>query len=181
MFEIEETGFDGLKIITNKIFKDNRGFFLEIYNKKKFASAGIKTEFVQDNQSMSLKNVLRGLHFQLPPHSQSKLVYVTKGEVFDVVVDLRKNSKTFAKHFSIRLSSENKKMLFIPEGFAHGFLSLQDDTIFCYKCSDFYYPQLERTILWNDITLNINWPVSNPIVSNKDKKGMCFNDFNTPF
>ena len=176
-----KTEIEGLIVIEPKVFKDDRGYFYESYNYDLFRINGVEDVFVQDNESLSQKNVLRGLHFQKPPYSQAKLIRVVQGKVLDVAVDLRKNSKTYGKHCAIELSSENKKMFYIPEGFAHGFLTLEDDTIFSYKCSGFYNPSSEDALLWNDKYLNINWNVENPILSEKDKIAKDFNDFITPF
>ena len=172
---------EGLSIIDPNIFEDDRGYFFESYNKEIFHNNGITDLFVQDNQSKSQKNVLRGLHFQLPPYSQAKLVRVIQGSVLDVVVDLRKASKTYGKHFSIVISAENRKMFFIPEGFAHGFLTLEDNTIFSYKCSNVYHSESEDSILWNDEQINIEWGIENPILSGKDSESQNFNEFNSPF
>jgi len=178
--KIIPTPFSDLLIIEPSIFKDDRGYFFESYHKKKLSSL-IKTTFVQDNESCSEKNVLRGLHFQMPPHAQAKLIRVIKGAIIDVAVDLRKASKTFGQYFKIELNQDNKKQLFIPAGFAHGFLTLKQNTIISYKCSEFYKPKSEGSLLWNDKTININWPVENPIVSEKDKNGIIFSNFNSPF
>ncbi len=171
-----------LLILEPKIFGDSRGYFLESFNQKLFNEA-CENEiiFVQDNESQSSKNVLRGLHMQAPPFSQGKLVRVIKGSVLDVAVDLRKNSKTYGHHFEIELSEKNKKQLWIPPGFAHGFETLEDDTIFAYKCTNYYDPESELTILWNDEDLKINWRTQNPILSLKDQKGKSFLDFESPY
>ncbi|MDR2556784.1 MAG: dTDP-4-dehydrorhamnose 3,5-epimerase, partial [Bacteroidales bacterium] len=137
--------------------------------------------FVQDNESLSKKGVIRGLHFQIPPFAQDKLVRVIKGEVLDVAVDLRKNSSTYGKHFSILLSGKNKKQFFIPKGFAHGFSVLEDDTIFAYKVSEFYHPEAEKSILFDDSVLGIDWKIDAALISDKDRRGVKFNDFITPF
>ncbi|GAB4202233.1 MAG: dTDP-4-dehydrorhamnose 3,5-epimerase [Bacteroidia bacterium] len=179
--KIIETSLTGLYIIEPKVFKDERGYFYESYNQKIFSDAGIKDVFVQDNQSLSQKNVVRGLHFQHPPFAQAKLVRVIKGAVLDVVVDIRKNSPTYGQTFSIELTEDNFLMLYIPVGFAHGFSTLADNTIFAYKCSAFYNKASEDTILWNDPDLNIQWNVKNPIISEKDKCGKRFKDFVSPF
>ena len=176
-----KTPLKDLIIVQPKIFEDARGYFLESYNKKLFSQAGINADFVQDNQSQSQKNVLRGLHFQNPPHSQGKLVRVLKGAVLDVAVDIRQNSATYGKHFSIRLDEKNKTMLFIPQGFAHGFLTLEDDTVFFYKCTNFYDKESEDTILWNDPDLAIDWGIKNPVLSEKDKYGKIFKTFSSKF
>ncbi len=168
---------EGLVVIDPNVFEDDRGYFYESYNKEKFEQNGIKDVFVQDNQSLSQKDVLRGLHFQNPPYSQAKLIRVIQGSVLDVAVDLRKDSKTYGEHFLIELSAENNKMFYIPAGFAHGFLTLEDDTIFSYKCSNVYNKESEDSILWNDKSLNIDWRVDNPILSEKDKESKSFNDY----
>ena len=166
-----KTAIPDVVLIEPRVFEDGRGFFYESYHKKIFAANGIAEEFVQDNFSRSSKGVLRGLHCQEEPRSQSKLVRVTRGEVFDVAVDLRRASKTFGRHVTAILSGENKRMIYIPKGFAHGFLVLRDDTEFCYKVSDFYSPEHERGILWNDSTLAIAWPKIDGeyLLSDKDR------------
>ena len=148
-FKFNETKIEGVYIIEPKVFGDNRGYFMETYNKEHFAEAGLTMNFVQDNESSSSKGVLRGLHFQTK-HTQGKLVRVTEGEVFDVAVDLRKGSPTYGQWEGVVLSAENKKQFYIPEGFAHGFLVLSDHAIFNYKCTDFYCPEGEGGVLWND-------------------------------
>ena len=178
--EIEKTFIEDLIVLKPKVFKDKRGYFLESYNKQKTAQY-IDVAFIQDNESLSQKGVLRGLHFQNPPYSQAKLVRVVQGAVLDVVVDLRKKSKTYGKHFAVKLSAKNKKQLYIPKGFAHGFLTLKKNTIFSYKCSDYYHPETEQTIDCFDKDLNIEWKIENPILSEKDKNGIKFNNFNSPF
>ncbi|MFV0341423.1 MAG: dTDP-4-dehydrorhamnose 3,5-epimerase [Anaerocolumna sp.] len=150
-------GIEGLCIITPQVFGDSRGYFLETYNEKDMIEAGLTMKFVQDNQSCSTKGVLRGLHFQ-KEYPQGKLVRVIKGSVFDVAVDLRKDSKTYGKWFGIELTEENKKQFYIPEGFAHGFLVLSDVAEFCYKCTDFYRPSDEGGLSWNDPSIGIQWP-----------------------
>lgn len=179
--EIINTEINGLLIIKPKVFEDDRGYFFESYNQNVFSNLGINVNFVQDNQSLSGKNVLRGLHFQNTPFAQAKLVRVIKGSVLDVAVDIRKNSPTYGKHLSIELTEKNKTMFYIPEGFAHGFLTLEDETIFSYKCTNFYNKESEGCILWNDPVLNINWNVNHPIISDKDKVGTLFKDFNSNF
>ena len=163
-------------LIEPEVFNDSRGFFLESWNKKEFENAGIRAEFVQDNHSKSVKGTLRGLHYQVM-HPQGKLVRVTQGEIFDVAVDLRKNSKYFGKYFGINLSAKNKKMLWIPKGFAHGFYVISDTAEFQYKCTDFYSPKHEQCIRWNDETIAITWPLgmSKPNLSIKDQQGIDFN------
>jgi dTDP-4-dehydrorhamnose 3,5-epimerase len=165
--EVRETFIEGLVEIYARIFRDERGFFLETYNKEAFESAGIKTVFIQDNQSYSTKGVLRGLHFQKAPFAQAKLVSVLSGKVLDVAVDLRKNSPTFGKHVTVMLEAEKRNMLLVPEGFAHGFVALED-SVFSYKCSNVYHKESEAGIIWNDKDLNINWGFDNPLVSEKD-------------
>jgi dTDP-4-dehydrorhamnose 3,5-epimerase len=163
-------------LIEPDIFEDSRGFFFESFNHKKFEKIiGRKIQFVQDNHSKSRKGVLRGLHFQLPPHAQCKLVRVTQGEVLDIVIDIRESSPTCGQYIAEILSSDNKKQLYIPEGFAHGFLTLSKTSEFLYKTSDFYHPESERCILWNDPTLNIKWPENlNIELSPKDLLGQSF-------
>lgn len=155
-FEIIKTPIKDLVIIQPKVFGDERGFFQETYNKKSFEEHGLTVEFVQDNHSKSKKGVLRGLHFQTK-NVQGKLVRVVKGSVYDVAVDLRKDSETFGQWFGVVLSEENKTMFYVPEGFAHGFLTLEDDTEFLYKCTDVYSPEYDSGILWKDKTINIDW------------------------
>lgn len=180
--EFIRTKFEGAWLIKPKVFGDNRGFFLEYYSKKIFAEHGIDTEFVQDNHSKSeKKGTLRGLHFQSPPYAQSKLVRVTKGKACDVIVDIRKNSPTFGQCEEFELSAENFQILFIPRGFAHAFVTLEDNTEFEYKCDNFYEPSSEGGIIWNDPTLNIDWPIKVPVLSEKDKTHPKFNNFDSPF
>jgi len=171
-----ESFIKGLFEITPRIFKDERGYFFESYSKKLFEENGIKEEFVQDNQSFSAKNVLRGLHFQKPPYAQGKLVRVAAGSVLDVAVDLRKGSPTFGKYDAIVLDSEKGNMFYIPPGFAHGFLTLEEGSIFTYKCTDFYNKASESGIVWNDPELNIDWGVSAPLVSEKDNQLPSFKE-----
>lgn len=172
-----ETEIKGLLIIEPRVFGDERGFFLETWNKAAFHEAGLDLTFVQDNHSRSQKGVLRGLHFQ-NPGPQGKLVRVTNGAVFDVAVDLRANSSTFGKWVGVELSAENKRMFWVPEGFAHGFLTLSDDTDFLYKCTAPYAPESEHTLAWNDDAVSIEWPIAglDPIVSEKDAKGLALAD-----
>jgi len=177
---IEETFIKDLLVITPNVFTDERGYFLESYNKKNH-EALLNVDFVQDNESLSQKNVLRGLHFQKPPYAQAKLVRVITGSVLDVVVDIRMDSATYGKHFKHILSEENKTQLYVPRGFAHGFLVLEDQTIFSYKCSNYYNKASEGSILWNDTTLNIDWNIDQPIISEKDKVAEIFTKFVTPF
>jgi dTDP-4-dehydrorhamnose 3,5-epimerase len=178
---VEKTFIEGLLVLKPKVFEDSRGYFFESFNQKLLAAAGVKESFVQDNQSISQKGVLRGMHFQRVPYDQAKLVRVIKGAVLDVVVDIRKNSSTYGKYFSIELTEQNKTMFWIPAGFAHGFLTLQDDTIFYYKCSNYYNKESEGSILWNDKDININWNIESPLLSEKDKIGVTFKEFVSPF
>lgn len=164
-------------LIEPEIFGDGRGFFFESFNQEKFEEGiGRKINFVQDNHSKSIKGVLRGLHYQISPKAQGKLVRVTQGEVFDVAVDLRQSSPTFTKWVGEILSADNKKQIWIPEGFAHGFLTLSDTAEFLYKTTDFYSAKHERSIIWNDKTIDISWPVSNISLSEKDKLSDAFID-----
>lgn len=179
--EVSVTPIEGLVVIRPKVFVDERGSFSETYNSQSFLSAGITCDFVQDNQSISHKNVVRGLHFQAPPFAQAKLVRVVSGSVIDVAVDIRKNSPTYGQHYSILLSAENGVQFFIPEGFAHGFIALEDHTIFQYKCSNFYNKASEGSLLWNDPALNIHWTIENPIVSAKDVEAPVLADLKSPF
>ncbi len=182
--EFQKTTLKDAYLIKPKVFQDERGFFLESYSQKEFEQAGIKADFVQDNHSMSVnKGVLRGLHFQLSPHTQAKFVRVVKGSVYDVIVDLRKDSPTFGKWEGFNLSAENFQMLYVPRGFAHAFCTLEDNTEFLYKTDNFYAPQSDSGLIWNDPTLKINWPIENPILSEKDQKAQTFEEFikNNPF
>ncbi|AGF54985.1 dTDP-4-dehydrorhamnose 3,5-epimerase [Clostridium saccharoperbutylacetonicum] len=170
-FNFNTTRIDGVYIIEPKVFGDNRGYFMENYNKGQFDEAGLNMTFVQDNESKSSKGVLRGLHFQ-KKHSQGKLVRVTKGEVFDVAVDLRTGSPTYGHWEGVILNDENKKQFYIPEGFAHGFLVLSDEAVFNYKCTDLYSPEYDGGVMWNDSDINIKWPlddIENIRLSEKDK------------
>ena len=177
--ETIKTPIEGLLVIKPDIFEDERGYFFESWSKKAFQD--ISLEFVQDNQSLSKKGVLRGLHFQNPPYEQGKLVRVIKGAVIDVAVDIRKNSITYGQYFAIKLSEENKKIFWIPSGFAHGFISLEDDTIFAYKCTQIYNKESEGSLLWDDSDLNIDWGFLNPLVSEKDMGAGRFKDFKSEF
>ncbi len=179
--ELLKTQIEGLLILKPQIFIDARGLFFESYNEKTFESLGILDKFVQDNQSLSQKGVIRGLHYQKPPFAQAKLVRVIKGAALDVAVDIRKNSPTYGKYFSILLTGENNVQFYLPSGFAHGFVSLEDDTIFAYKCSNFYNKDSEESIIYNDPILNIDWQTNKPIVNDKDRKAQSFVDFVSPF
>ncbi len=181
MATVIETGIDGLIVIQPQVFEDSRGYFYESYNKSTYKSLGIDVEFVQDNQSLSNKGVLRGLHFQNPPFEQGKLVRVIKGAVLDVTVDIRKNSPTYGKHYSIELTEKNKTVLYVPPGFAHGFVTLEDHTIFFYKCTNYYNKLSEGAVLWNDQDLAIDWKIADPQLSEKDKAAMRFCDFKSAF
>lgn len=171
--KIERTPLDGLLVIQPKVFRDDRGWFLESFNRRAFTEAtGLDPVFVQDNESRSQAGVVRGLHYQVAPHAQGKLVRVIVGSVLDVCLDIRPGSATFGQHFKLVLSGEEKNMLWIPEGFAHGFSTLEDGTIFSYKCTAFYHPPSERTVLWNDPALGIDWGIVDPVLSAKDRAGV---------
>ena len=179
---VEERELEGIIIFETEIFRDDRGYFMEFYNEKRFNHNVLENfSFKQDNISCSKKNVLRGLHFQAPPYEQGKLIQVLNGRVLDVIVDLRIGSKTFGKHMKIELSSDNRKQLWIPPGFAHGFLTLENDTLFSYKCTNHYSKNHEMDLLWNDENLNIDWGIENPIISEKDKRATKFKELNSPF
>ena len=179
---VEERELEGVIIFETEIFRDDRGYFMEFYNEKRFNHNVLENfSFKQDNISCSKKNVLRGLHFQAPPYEQGKLIQVLNGRVLDVLVDLRIGSKTFGKHMKIELSSDNRKQLWIPPGFAHGFLTLENDTLFSYKCTNHYSKNHEMDLLWNDENLNIDWGIENPIISEKDKRATKFKELNSPF
>lgn len=179
--KIETTPIEGLLIIHPQIFSDQRGYFIESYNQKVFEKVVKGISFVQDNESSSSINTLRGLHFQAPPFEQGKLVRVVKGKVLDVVVDIRKSSSTYGKYVSVLLDDKQKTQLWIPPGFAHGFLALEQDTIFSYKCTNYYNKASEGCILWNDPDLNIHWGTDDPLVSEKDAQGQLFRNFISPF
>ena len=178
-----KTSIEGLVIIDPTVFGDNRGYFLESYNEKEFKEVIGKVSFVQDNESKSSKGVLRGLHFQKPPFVQAKLVRCIEGKVLDVVLDIRKNSKTYGQHFTTELSGENKKQVFIPRGFAHGFLVLSESAIFAYKVDNTYAPEHDAGIRWNDPIVNIPWGLSESevLVSKKDAQLPFFTEFDSPF
>ena len=175
------TPIPDLFVIEPRVFGDHRGYFFESYNADAFAKAGIKADFIQDNESFSSAGVLRGLHFQAPPKAQGKLIRVQRGRVLDVAVDIRKGSPTYGKHFTIELTGENKKMLWIPPGFAHGFATLEDETVFLYKCTNTYAPEQEGSLLWSDETIGIDWGIDSPKLSEKDKIGPTFDSFESPF
>jgi dTDP-4-dehydrorhamnose 3,5-epimerase len=179
--QVIETNIPGLFEIMPQVFGDDRGYFFESYSKEAFARFDVNYEFVQDNQSLSNKGVLRGLHFQNPPYAQGKLVRVIQGAVLDVVVDIRKGSPTYGKHHKVMLSGENKMMFWIPPGFAHGFLTLADNTIFSYKCTNLYNKESEGSVLWNDPELAIDWNVENPLLSPKDIDARPLSELNSQF
>jgi len=179
--EIIKPRIDGLLVINPKIFGDDRGYFFESWNEESFVKNGLDLDFVQDNQSLSSKGVLRGLHFQNPPFAQGKLVRVIKGAVLDIVVDIRKESATYGQHFSIELNEENKTIFWIPPGFAHGFITLEDDTIVTYKCTGVYNSASEEALLWSDKDLNIDWGAIKPLVSDKDLVAGSFKNFKSQF
>ncbi|MGI6046820.1 MAG: dTDP-4-dehydrorhamnose 3,5-epimerase [Petrimonas sp.] len=171
---IIKTEIEGLVIIEPEVFSDERGYFFESFSQREFEEKVCKTVFVQDNESKSIYGVLRGLHFQKPPFAQAKLVRVVSGKVLDVAVDIRKGSPTFGKHVSVELSGANKRQLFIPRGFAHGFAVLSNEAVFQYKCDNYYAPDYEDGILWNDPVLEIDWkiPMKDVILSEKDKRNL---------
>ena len=180
--QIEKTRFRDLLVIQPAVFADERGAFQESFNEARFRiETGLNLTFVQDNESVSKRNVIRGLHFQIPPKGQAKLVRVSRGSVLDVAVDLRQTEPTFGKYYSHVLSGENATQLFIPEGFAHGFLVLEDDTIFSYKCTNYYSKELERSIRWNDPSIAIDWGCDDPLLSTRDEQAMLFSEFETSF
>jgi dTDP-4-dehydrorhamnose 3,5-epimerase len=169
--KITPTALPGVMLVEPRVFGDARGFFFEAYSAQRYADAGISGPFVQDNISLSRRGVLRGLHYQ-HPHAQGKLVGVLRGEVFDVAVDVRRGSPTFGRWVGECLSGENKRQLYIPPGFAHGFLVMSDETLFAYKCTDYYHPEAERTIRWDDQRIGIEWPIDGPVLSAKDQVAM---------
>lgn len=179
--KVEETPIEGLLIIQLDVYYDDRGYFIETYNKEKFKELGINFDFLQDNQSQSSKGVLRGLHFQNPPYAQGKLVCVIAGAVIDFAVDLRRKSKTYGSYFALELSEQNKTIFWIPPGFAHGFVSLQDNTIFSYKCTQVYNKHSEASIRWDDPDLAIDWKIQNPIISEKDRNAPFFKELISMF
>jgi dTDP-4-dehydrorhamnose 3,5-epimerase len=180
--EIIETGIRDLLLLKPQVFGDSRGYFFESFNQRVFTEkTGLNVQFVQDNESLSMAGVLRGLHLQVPPFQQGKLVRVVRGAVIDVAVDIRKGSPTYGKHFAAELSENNHYMLWIPLGFAHGFSVLHDYTVFLYKCTGFYNKESERCIMYNDPDLNIDWKISSPVLSEKDKSGKSLKTFNSPF
>ena len=178
---ISSTPLDGLLIIEPKVFEDRRGYFFESFRLSALREFGVDLSFVQDNESSSNANVIRGLHLQSPPYGQAKLVRVVRGAIYDVAVDVRKESPTYGQYFGIELNEKNRTSFFIPEGFAHGFSCLADNTIVQYKCSNYYNKASECGLIWNDPDLNIDWKVSNPIISEKDEILSRFKDFNSPY
>jgi dTDP-4-dehydrorhamnose 3,5-epimerase len=179
--EFKTISIDGPLIIQPKVFGDHRGYFFESYSNRDFDSAGLDLNFVQDNQSLSDKGVLRGMHFQKPPFEQGKLIRVIAGAVQDVIIDIRKTSPTYGQSYSIILSGENKTMFWIPPGFAHGFCTLEDNTIFAYKCTELYKPESEDGLIYNDAHFNIDWQMSDVKMSDKDLRFESFNNFQSPF
>jgi dTDP-4-dehydrorhamnose 3,5-epimerase len=179
--KILDTHIKGLVFFESKVFNDERGFFTELFNQEIQELLGNNVNFVQDNLSISKKNVVRGLHFQIPPFAQGKLVRAIKGEILDIAVDLRKDSPTFGQYESFVLNDQNHRCLYIPEGFAHGFASLKEDSVLFYKCTNVYHKISDRVLLWNDSSLNINWNVDNPIISEKDKFGLTIDNFTQIF
>jgi len=167
MFQVEETSLSGVLVLAPRVFRDERGFFQEMFNKQVFAERGLPTDFVQDNHSRSVRGVLRGLHYQLP-NPQGKLIRVARGKIFDVAADIRRGSPTFGKWFGMTLDDESAKAMWIPPGVAHGFLALSDEADVVYKCTELYSPRDERGIRWDDPTLAIDWPITDPILSPKD-------------
>tara|TARA_B100000029_G_scaffold217062_1_gene214877 strand:+ start:30343 stop:30885 length:543 start_codon:yes stop_codon:yes gene_type:complete len=174
--EFKETPLEGIKIIKPSVFEDQRGFFFESYNRKDYKKIlGKNISFVQDNQSKSKKNVLRGLHFQIKK-PQGKLIRVLKGKILDVVVDLRKDSKSFSNSYSIFLTEESKEQLWVPPGFAHGFLVMSEYAEVSYKTTDYWYPEYEKTLVWNDPNVSVDWPINNPLLSEKDSNGLSLSE-----
>lgn len=180
--EFIRTAIPDVILMKPTVFGDDRGYFFESFHLERFRQfVGKPVSFVQDNESMSGEKVLRGLHFQAPPKAQGKLVRVVRGSVLDIALDIRRNSPTYGQHVAILLSAENKQQVYIPEGFAHGFVTLEEHTIFQYKCTDYYAPETEGCILWNDPELAVSWKTENPVLSEKDKKGILFKDLVSPF
>jgi dTDP-4-dehydrorhamnose 3,5-epimerase len=174
--KVQGCSLEGLRLIEPQVFGDARGFFLELWNEKRFQDAGLSAAFVQDNISFSRRGILRGLHFQ-KPNAQGKLVSALQGELFDVAVDLRRSSATFGKWFAVVLSGDKKQQLYIPPGFAHGFQVVSDTALFHYKCTALYSPKDERTLRWDDPHLAIPWPLPEPVLSDKDRQGTLLRDF----
>ncbi len=179
--EIIETTIKDVFALKPKVLGDSRGYFYESFRQDVFEKLGLSYQFVQDNQSMSKKGILRGLHFQSPPHEQGKLIRVINGAIIDVVVDIRKDSPTYGQHVKIELNAENKLLFWVPPGFAHGFITLEDDTIVSYKCTAYYNRESEGSIRWNSQSLGIEWAVANPQLSEKDREAVLFEDFKSQF
>lgn len=181
--KVTKTDIEGVVIIEPRVFPDSRGYFFESYNKRAFDAEVASVDFVQDNESMSTKGVMRGLHFQRPPHAQAKLVRCVRGRVLDVAIDIRKGSPTYGRHVAVELSGENHRQIFIPRGFAHGFVVLSDEAVFQYKCDNYYCPESDGGISIEDTSLGIDWrmDVADAILSDKDKIHPMFKDFETPF
>lgn len=179
--QVEKTIINGLLIVKPDVFEDSRGYFFETFNKNKYEQVGIDADFVQDNVSKSNRGTIRGLHYQVGEFAQGKICSVLKGSVIDVAVDIRFGSPTFGEYFSIELSDKNKIQLWIPVGFAHGFAVKSDDTIFIYKCTSKYHKESERSIIYDDSDLNVNWQIDNPIVSDKDLEGIPFKSIGKDF
>lgn len=179
--EIIKTPIEGLLVLQPKIWHDDRGYFYESFRSDVFEKLNIEVNFVQDNQSLSQRGTIRGLHFQQSPYEQGKLVRVVQGRVLDVALDIRKNSATYGQHYAIELSAENQTQFYIPPGFAHGFSTLEDNTIFCYKCTNYYHKASEGGVMFNDPALGIDWKVEGLFVSNKDKELPLLKDFASPF
>lgn len=179
--ELKETPINGLYVFKPTVFQDKRGYFVESYNEQTFQNLGITEHFVQDNQSCSQKGVVRGLHFQRPPFEQAKLVRVLQGKALDFAVDIRTGSPTYGQYYAVLLTADNFTQFFIPAGFAHGFAALEDNTVFAYKCSNFYHKASEGSIKYNDPLLHIDWQVEQPLISEKDTTGADFRNFISPF
>ncbi|GAB3232722.1 dTDP-4-dehydrorhamnose 3,5-epimerase [Hymenobacter seoulensis] len=179
--EIKHHALAGVVEFTPRVFGDARGAFFESFSQKAMREAGVDEEWVQDNQSRSMRGVLRGLHFQRPPYAQAKLVRVAQGRALDVVVDIRRDSPTYGQHLTVELDATRFNMLYVPVGFAHGFAALEDDTLFLYKCSNYYQPSSEGGLIWNDPQLNINWELSEPVISPKDQIQPSLAEFDSPF
>lgn len=181
--EVEKFSIEGVLLLTPRVFEDDRGYFYESFNQNQFDEiVGKPIKFCQDNQSFSKKDVLRGMHFQTPPFAQGKLVRVIQGSVLDVAVDLRADSPTYGQHVKVHLSAQNKKQFWIPEGFAHGFLTLEEGTVFNYKCTNFYHKESESSLNWNDPDLNIDWEINGePLLSEKDSVPTTFKNYKSPF
>ena len=181
--EVVKTNIEGVVIIEPRVFEDPRGYFFESFSQREFEEKVCKTTFIQDNESKSSYGVLRGLHFQKPPYTQSKLVRVIKGNVLDVAVDIRKGSPTFGKYVAVELSGENKRQFFVPRGFAHGFVVLSEEAIFQYKCDNYYAPKNEGAVAWDDAEIGIDWKISfdKILLSEKDKDGLMLSEIETPF